>query len=147
MTTKTSTNHPSLAGAQSNRPLAITVKEAAMTLHISASAIYRLDRFHGPIQFISTVRPIRLDKDSLEAHLAASGPIELKPNLKASNTSKLIPASADTDPVGADLTSVPAAEIVTQPIPQRAPATKRGPRESMMPKPFHGSFLMYMSLA
>src|SRR5208283_1108367 len=67
--------------AQRALPLAVNVREAAKRLRLSTSAVYRLDREHGPIHFLSTTRPIAIDLVSLETQVANIKSIELEPEL------------------------------------------------------------------
>ena len=79
--TASSTSSPQASDAQRVFPLAVNVREAAKRLGVSRSAVYRLDREHGPIRFLSVKRPIAIDLASLEAQVANANSIEREPEL------------------------------------------------------------------
>ena len=57
-------------GSQGSQPNLITVKDAARRLGVSKSTVYRFDRDDGPLRFIVDSRPILIENDSFETHLA-----------------------------------------------------------------------------
>ncbi|HUY86653.1 MAG TPA: helix-turn-helix domain-containing protein, partial [Acidimicrobiales bacterium] len=79
--TASSTSILQAVDAQRALSLGIKVREAAKRLRVSISTVYRLDREHGPIRFLSKTRPITIDPVSLENHGAITKSIELGPEL------------------------------------------------------------------
>lgn len=75
MTTEPSRNNSSnlmdVDDAQSARPALVTVKQAAKSLGVSRSTVYRIDREHGPLRFIISGRWIFIEKASLESYAAS----------------------------------------------------------------------------
>ena len=52
----------------------LTVKEAAQKLGVSRSAIYRIDRQHGPFRIIKSNRRVFIDAQDLARYLTARDP-------------------------------------------------------------------------
>jgi DNA-binding MurR/RpiR family transcriptional regulator len=123
------------ADAQSARPIHINVKAAAKRLGVSTSTVYRLDREHGPIRFLSTKRPIAVDLVSLETHLTHTGGIELEPDFHLDEERSLSTHKEKVEQIHSDAREVPV--VATPSAPTSDPAslvTWCGPREPFIPR-------------
>ena len=140
--TANSKTTPIAAGVQTTRQQHIGVKEAARLLGVSRSAVYRMDRVHGSIRFLSTKRPITIDSESVETYLASSRPVEPEPETNAADLAgagahELKGLQADQDQ---------AAEVPNTELTPSAPTLRSsGQRELTMPRQERASFLMYMT--
>jgi hypothetical protein len=132
--------------AQRAIPSSIDVKGAAKRLGVSTSTVYRLDREHGPIRFLSTMRPITIDFRSLETHVANIKSIERDPEL----VSDVVPCSCPYEE-HAENTEPRTNEVLAEPTHPPAstrscyPSLRCGQRELALTKRDGAAFIGYFS--
>jgi hypothetical protein len=103
----------------------INVRGAAKRLGVSISAVYRLDREHGPICFLSATRPITIDLASLETHVANTKSIELEPVL----VTDMVPCSCPYEDQAEEIESG-TSELLAEPVLPAAPSHLSPPSSS-----------------
>lgn len=133
-------------GSQGSQPNLITVKDAARRLGVSKSTVYRFDRDDGPLRFIVDSRPILIENDSFETHLANIRRHITEPCSPADEVFRDCPQEEQPEQINPQMGEMQLeASTHTVPCDVPRPISSRGQREDILPRRQARAMFCYQS--